>query len=343
MNAVPPVIEVEHLSKRFGPFTAVDDLGFSVAPGEVFGLLGSNGAGKTTAIRVLCGLLRPSSGTARVLGIDVAEDPERVKRGIGYMTQRFSLYEDLSVRQNVDFFGGVYGLRGAALAERRAWAFRMAGLEGKQDLLTRSLPGGWKQRLALACAVLHSPRVVFLDEPTGGVDPISRRRFWHVIDSMAGEGVTLIVTTHYLDEAERCDRIALMHAGRLVALGSVGELKQVFAGRTLLEVGCPRFLEAEERLEGLEQVLEVSVFGARLHVVVADAAAGERRIAEALERAGNAPFTIERIVPSLEDVFIHSIESAGGPGGRGAGDVSGPAAPPAIETDREAGRRERME
>jgi ABC-2 type transport system ATP-binding protein len=232
----PLVIEVDHLVKRFGAFTSIDDLSLSVRQGEVFGLLGSNGAGKTTAIRVLCGLLAPTSGSARVLGIDVAKDPEALKRRIGYMTQRFSLYDDLTVIQNLRFFGGVYGLVGAPMREREQWAIATAGLEGKEDLITQSLPGGWKQRLALACAVLHGPQVVFLDEPTGGVDPISRRRFWSLIDQMASEGITLIVTTHYLDEAERCDRIALMHAGRLVAHGSVAQLKEVFAGRVMLEV-----------------------------------------------------------------------------------------------------------
>ena len=303
------VIEVEHLVKRFGSFTAVSDLSFTVGEGEVFGLLGSNGAGKSTAIRMLCALLTPTSGSARVLGLDVGRDAEELKRRIGYMTQRFSLYEDLTVVQNLEFFGGVYGLHGREMAERKAWALDTTGLLGKEGLLTRSLPGGWKQRLALACSVLHRPRVVFLDEPTGGVYPLSRRRFWTLIDAMAGEGVTLIVTTHYLDEAERCDRIALMHAGRLVALGSGPELKNVFAGRTLLEVACPRFLEAQESLEGVEGVLEASVFGTRLHVVVADLEAGRRAVQERLERDGNVPLTIERIVPSLEDVFIHLIEA----------------------------------
>jgi len=211
------------------------------------------------------------------------------------------------VIQNLRFFGGVYGLDPARLRERERWAVETAGLAGKQDLLTRSLPGGWKQRLALACAVLHEPQVVFLDEPTGGVDPISRRRFWTLIDEMAATGVTLIVTTHYLDEAERCDRIALMHAGRLVAYGSVPELKNVFAGRVLLEVACARPLEAQARLEAEDWVLEASVFGTRLHVVVADAAAGQRRLRETL--AESQPLAIERIVPSLEDVFIHCIEA----------------------------------
>jgi len=305
----PRVIEVEHLVKRFGAFTAVDDVSFGVEQGEVFGLLGSNGAGKSTTIRVLCGLMAPTSGVARVLGLDVGRQAEELKHRIGYMTQRFSLYNDLTVAQNLRFFGGVYGLRGGLLAERQAWATTTAGLVGKLDLLTGALPGGWKQRLALACAVLHQPRVVFLDEPTGGVDPISRRRFWNLIDDMAAAGVTIIVTTHYLDEAERCDRIALMHAGRLVALGTVGELKEVFAGRVMLEVSCPRFLEAQERLEGQEGILEVAVFGTRLHVVVSDAAAGERRIEALLARDGYVPVEVTRIVPSLEDVFIHCIEA----------------------------------
>jgi ABC-2 type transport system ATP-binding protein len=308
MSTAPPVIAVDHLVKRFGAFTSVDDLSFTVKPGEVFGLLGSNGAGKSTTIRMLCGLLRPTSGRATVLDIDVAKDPEALKRRIGYMTQRFSLYEDLTVGQNLDFFGGVYGLRGARLEEKKAWAFATTGLEGKANLLTHDLPGGWKQRLALACAVMHEPRLVFLDEPTGGVDPISRRRFWGLIDAMAAEGVTILVTTHYLDEAERCDRIALMHAGRLVALGTVADLKTVFAGRTMLEVTCPRFLEAHERLEEQEFVLEASLFGQRLHVVVADPEGDSLRIRALLEADSNSPVAVERIVPSLEDVFIHCIE-----------------------------------
>jgi ABC-2 type transport system ATP-binding protein len=305
----PVVIEVDHLVKRFGAFIAVDDLSLAIREGEVFGLLGSNGAGKTTAIRVLCGLLAPTSGSARVLGIDVAKDPEALKRRIGYMTQRFSLYDDLTVIQNLRFFGGVYGLTGAPMREREGWAVATAGLEGKEDLLTQSLPGGWKQRLALACAVLHGPRVVFLDEPTGGVDPISRRRFWTLIDQMAGEGITVIVTTHYLDEAERCDRIALMHAGRLVAHGSVAQLKEVFAGRVLLEVACARPLDAQAALENVPGILEASVFGTKLHVVVADEGQGKTLVESTLSAGNFAPISIERIVPSLEDVFIHCIEA----------------------------------
>lgn len=301
-------IETRKLTKRFGAFVAVDALDLSVPQGEVFGLLGSNGAGKSTAIRMLCGLLTPSAGEAFVLGIDVAREPDEVKRRIGYMTQRFSLYDDLTVLENLEFFGGIYGLPSGEGEKRRRLAIEMADLAGKEDLLTGALPGGWKQRLALACAILHRPRMVFLDEPTGGVDPISRRRFWDRIDAMAAEGVTVLVTTHYLDEAEHCNRIGLMHDGRLVALGSVSELKQVFAGRMILEVVCPRYLDALEDLESEAWVLEASVFGTRLHVVVADAADGRRRILELLAAAGNGPASVERIVPSLEDVFIHTVE-----------------------------------
>ena len=303
-----PAIELDRLTKRFGSFTAVDGISMSVAAGEIFGFLGANGAGKSTVIRMLCGLLTPTEGTGRVLGIDVARDPEGVKRSIGYMSQRFSLYEDLSVRQNLRFFGGVYGLRGARARERENWAIEMANLRGKEDRLTGELPGGWKQRLALACAVLHEPKVVFLDEPTSGVDPISRRRFWALIDEMSDDGVTVFVTTHYLDEAEYCHRLALIHAGRLAAQGTVSELKEVFAGRAVLEVNAPRLSEALELLGDQEWALETSVFGTRIHVVVRDADEGRQQITAALERQGNPPSSIERIVPSLEDVFIHHVE-----------------------------------
>jgi ABC-2 type transport system ATP-binding protein len=306
-EAAPPVV-ARDVVKRFGRFTAVDHVSLEVQPGEIFGLLGSNGAGKTTLIRILCGLLSPTSGDARVLGADVARQPEQVRRGIGYMTQRFSLYADLTVMQNLRFFGGVYGLDRDRQREREAWAIDMAELSGLEHRLTGDLPGGFKQRLALACAMLHEPRVVFLDEPTGGVDPLSRRRFWSLIDSLAEQGVTLIVTTHYLDEAEHCHRLALMHAGRIAAQGTVSELKDVFADRPVLEVACPSCLAALDVLQNEPYVHEASVFGARLHLVVEDAERDARRIRETLERAGGRADTIQPIVPSLEDVFIHHIE-----------------------------------
>ena len=316
---MPSPVTASRLTKRFGAFLAVDDVSFAVGEGEIFGLLGSNGAGKSTAIRMLCGLLAPSSGSATVLDRDVAEDPEGVKRGIGYMSQRFSLYDDLTVAQNLRFFGGVYSLRGAALSRRAGEVLEMAGLPGLENRLTASLPGGWKQRLALACAMLHHPRVLFLDEPTGGADPISRRRFWEIIDRLSAEGVTVLVTTHYLDEAEHCHRIALMHAGKLVALGSVSELKQIFAGHAILEVTSPRYLEALDVLEAQDWVLEVSVFGTRLHLVVEQAEKCRGQALELLERQGNVPARVERIIPSLEDVFIHTLSALPSSRGKGAG------------------------
>jgi ABC-2 type transport system ATP-binding protein len=314
-----PAVETEHLSRRFGSFLAVDDLSLSVRRGEIFGFLGSNGAGKSTAIRMLCGLLAPSGGAARVLGIDVTRKPNEVKRRIGYMSQRFSLYDDLTVAQNIRFFGGIYGIEGETFRERAAWAARMADLEGKEKLLTHSLSGGWKQRLALACAVLHRPRVVFLDEPTGGVDPISRRRFWALIDEMSADGVTVLVTTHYLDEAEHCHRIAFLNAGRLAALGTMHELRQVFRGRAVLEVTCARPLDALSRLECEPWIAEVSLFGTTLHVVIPPGEADRARLLALLEEGGFGPVSAAAVVPSLEDIFIHSIlssETEGQPGGR---------------------------
>jgi ABC-2 type transport system ATP-binding protein len=313
-----PAIELHEISKHFGDFKAVDRVSFSVEEGEIFGFLGANGAGKSTTIRMLCGLLSPTSGTGRVLGIDVARDPEGVKRRIGYMSQRFSLYDDLTVAQNVRFFGGVYGLRGARARNRTDWALHMSGLEGKENRLTGELPGGWKQRLALACSVLHEPRVVFLDEPTSGVDPISRRRFWRLIDDMATEGVTVFVTTHYLDEAEYCQRLALIHAGRLVADGTVPALKEVFAGRAVLEVVAPRVADALEALGDAPWALETSIFGTRVHVVVEDAEEGRRQVEGLLAEQDNGPTSVDRILPSLEDVFIHHVEKAEAEGASGA-------------------------
>ena len=231
MNA----ITVSNLTRRFGDFVAVDRLTFDVAQGEIFGFLGSNGAGKSTTIRMLCGLLKPTSGTATVGGVDVGRDPEGVKQRIGYMSQRFSLYERLTVDQNIRFFGGLYGLDRERLATRRRFVIEMAGLAGRESTRAADLAGGWRQRLALGCAVLREPPIVFLDEPTGGVDPLSRRHFWDLIDDLARSGVTLLVTTHYLDEAEHCHRLAIIHAGRLAAIGSPRELKRGFRNRPALE------------------------------------------------------------------------------------------------------------
>jgi drug efflux transport system ATP-binding protein len=307
-------IEVRSLVKRFGDFTAVDGVSFAVERGRIFGFLGANGAGKSTTIRMLCGLLDPTSGSATVGGFDIAREPERVKRVIGYMSQRFSLYEDLTVEENIRFFGGAYGLGRKAVDRRLAWILGMAGLAGRERSLTRTLSVGWKQRLALGCAVLHEPRIVFLDEPTGGVDPASRRRFWELINTLSESGVTVFVTTHYMDEAEYCNDIRLIHAGRIVAGGSPRELKALIAN-PILEVTCDRPVDALELLQKEPWVLETSIFGLALHVSVADEEGGRRLVRDRLGRAGIAVLRVDRIMPSLEDVFIHKIEEHAGPAG----------------------------
>ncbi|HSL23418.1 MAG TPA: ABC transporter ATP-binding protein [Vicinamibacterales bacterium] len=315
MNA----IEVRELTRRFGRFVAVDHVSFDVAEGEIFGFLGSNGAGKSTTIRMLCGLLHPTSGTARVSGIDVARDPEAVKRRIGYMSQRFSLYELLTVDQNIGFFAGLYGLAGSRLAARRDFILEMAGLKGREQMLARDLSGGWRQRLALGCAILHEPPILFLDEPTGGVDPISRREFWQLIDVLAGRGVTVLVTTHYLDEAERCERVALMHAGRIAALGTVAEVKHIFRDRAIVEIRAVDPVAAMRRLDEMPEVEKTSLFGTSVHAMLPRDVAARLSLAERLRAAGVAVTSEARVEPSLEDVFLEVVERAerAGEGARG--------------------------
>jgi len=314
-TAVTPelAVEVRSLTKRFGDFVAVDAVSFEVERGRIFGFLGANGAGKSTTIRMLCGLLDPTSGTATVGGHDIVRETERVKRTIGYMSQRFSLYEDLTVAENIRFFGGAYGLAQKTLADRLPWVLRLAGLEGRERSLTRTLSVGWKQRLALGCAVLHEPKIVFLDEPTGGVDPASRRSFWELINDLSERGITVFVTTHYLDEAEYCNDIRLIHAGRIVAGGSPRELKTTVIKNPILEIACDRVVEALEILQKEPWVLETSIFGTSLHISVADEEEGRRLIPSRLGREGIAVQRIDRIMPSLEDVFIHKIEEQAGP------------------------------
>jgi ABC-2 type transport system ATP-binding protein len=308
MNA----IEVTDLTRRFGAFVAVDRLSFNVGQGEVFGFLGANGAGKSTTIRMLCGLLRPSSGRARVGGVDVGADPEGVKRRIGYMSQRFSLYEKLTVDQNIAFFAGIYGLSGDRLAARREFALEMAGLRGRESMLTGGLSAGWRQRLALSCAILHEPPIVFLDEPTGGVDPLSRRRFWRLINELSAGGTTVLVTTHYLDEAEHCHRVAIITAGKLAALGTVPELKQVFAGRPILEVRTADPMEAMRRLERMPEVEKTSVFGTAVHAVLRTPELSPESVAARLTGTGLAA-TAAAVAPSLEDVFLEIAQRGTAP------------------------------
>lgn len=307
-------IEVRHLTRRFGAFLAVNDVSFDVARGEIFGFLGSNGAGKSTTIRMLCGLLTPTSGTARVDGIDVSADPEGVKERIGYMSQRFSLYELLTVDQNIRFFGGIYGLKPDRLAARREFVLEMAGLRGREQSLARDLAGGWRQRLALGCAILHEPPILFLDEPTGGVDPLSRRQFWRLIDSLAASGVTVLVTTHYLDEAERCHRVALMHAGRLAAIGTTSEVKQVFRGRPIVEIRAARPVDTMRALDQMPEVEKTSLFGTAVHAVLRSGSASAAALRGLLEARGILVESIEEVAPSLEDVFLDVVDKAGANG-----------------------------
>jgi drug efflux transport system ATP-binding protein len=305
MNA----ISVKDLTRRFGDFVAVDHLTFDVVQGEIFGFLGSNGAGKSTTIRMLCGLLAPTSGSATVGEIDVQRDPEGVKKRIGYMSQRFSLYERLTVDQNIRFFGGIYGIDRDRLDERRRFVIQMAGLEGREHARTADLAGGWRQRLALGCAILHEPPIVFLDEPTGGVDPVSRRQFWDLIGQLSRSGVTILVTTHYLDEAEHCHRVAIISAGRLAALGSTDELKEIFKDRPIVEVHAGNPVEAMRLLDGMAAVEKTSVFGTAVHAVLRPGH-DLRELQSSLHDAGlDAAVTL--VEPSLEDVFLEVAERAG--------------------------------
>jgi len=310
MNANGNSVVVEELVKRFGDFTAVDEISFQTRRGEVFGFLGPNGAGKSTTIRMLCGLLRPTAGRATVAGFDIAREAELVRQSIGYMSQKFSLYNDLTVEENLRFYAGLYNVPGDVLGERITWAVEMAGLNGRENSLTGTLPGGWKQRLALGSAVLHRPPILFLDEPTSGVDPISRRNFWELIHQMAAEGVTIFVTTHYMDEAEYCNRLALIYRGRLVALGTPTELKQRGMKGELLLLECAPLGRAVEVLEdapGLPAaagLLDAAVFGNALHLVVPDATVAIPAVRAYLAERGVEVTRLEPIRPTLEDVFV---------------------------------------
>jgi ABC-2 type transport system ATP-binding protein len=295
---------VEDLVKRFGAFTAVDGISLTTRRGEIFGFLGPNGAGKSTTIRMLCGLLQPTAGRASVAGFDVARDPEKVRQNIGYMSQKFSLYNDLRVIENLRFFSGLYSVPSEVVEERMAWAVEMAGLRGREHALTGTLAGGWKQRLALGCAVMHRPPVLFLDEPTSGVDPISRRNFWELIHQMAAEGVTVFVTTHYMDEAEYCNRLALIFRGQMVALGTPTELKQKYFQGELLHVEAEPLGEAVEALQSAPGVTEAAVFGSAAHARVASAEQAIPAVRAHLEARGLRTARIERIQPTLEDVFV---------------------------------------
>jgi len=310
-------VTVSNLTRKFGDFVAVDDISFSVPRGEIFGFLGPNGAGKSTTIRMLCGIIEPTAGAGTVAGFDIRTQSEQIKERIGYMSQKFSLYEDLTVAENIEFYAGVYGLSRERFLERKAWILRMANLTERENSLTRELAVGWKQRLALGCAVVHDPEILFLDEPTAGVDPVSRRNFWELIYDVAGRGVTVFVTTHYMDEAEHCDRLALIYGGRLIAIGSSAELKAAYATGILLEVAAQPLMQAMEALAADPNIRDVAVFGKNLHVVLPEGAEAAAYVERSLAGAGVSVTHVEAIVPSLEDVFVALVEEAeraGGPG-----------------------------
>ena len=301
-------IEVNNLTKNFGSFVSVDHINFKVRKGEIFGFLGANGAGKSTTIKMLCAILDPTEGDALVGGYSIKNQPEMVKRNIGYMSQRFSLYNDLSVEENIEFFGGVYGIEKELLKERGKWVLDIAGLRGKEKVLTASLPGGIKQRLALGTAVIHKPGIVFLDEPTSGVDPISRRAFWDLINSLSEGGTTVFVTTHYLEEAEYCGNIILINSGKLIAEGNSKELKSKYLTNTILEIECIPVVDALSILEKADFVDETTIFGNQLHIIVNEKYSEKEQIKSLLEGKNISVKSIENIVPSLEDVFIHLLE-----------------------------------
>lgn len=300
------VIRAEHLTRRFGAFVAVRDVSFEIPRASIFGLLGPNGSGKSTIIRMLCGVLRPSEGSGFVLGVDVSKDPEAVKRSIGYMSQRFSLYGDLSCIENLRFYGRVYGLSPAKLREREEAVMSLTGIGGFQERLAAKLSGGWKQRLALACALIHEPAVLFLDEPTAGIDPVARRDLWDLLFELAGRGVTMFVTTHYMDEAERCSSVGYIHSSRLIAAGAPDELKRrpevTPYGTCRFELQCGGLTQAMARARVHAMVRDVTMFGDRLHLLV-DERFLPGRIAEELAK-GDRAAEVRSMGPTLEDVFV---------------------------------------
>ena len=300
---------VKDLEKRFGKFIAVNRISFDVAKGEIFGFLGPNGAGKSTTIRMLCGILSPTSGMGSVAGFDIRTETEKIKSNIGYMSQKFSLYEDLTVEENINFYSGIYRIPEGRKEERKSWVIEMAGLSEHRNSRTRILSSGWKQRLALGCAILHQPPIIFLDEPTSGVDPISRRKFWDLIYELSGKGVTVFVTTHYMDEAEYCDRLALIYRGELIAIGTPDELKTKFMEEDVLEVFCERPQDAMDEIIKIEGIKEVALFGKGLHIVTEDSETAIIAIKKLLDEENYCVEHIEKIIPSLEDVFVSLIEA----------------------------------
>ncbi len=309
LSAPKPAVVVHELERRFGRFVAVNKVSFTVNQGEIYGFLGPNGAGKSTTIRMLTGILAPSGGSGTVAGFDIRRETEKIKTQIGYMSQKFSLYDDLTVEENIDFYSGIYRIPAAKKSARKQWALQMAGLTEHRHSLAAVLSGGWKQRLALGFAVLHEPPILFLDEPTSGVDPASRRQFWNLIYELAGQGVTIFVTTHYMDEAEYCDRIGLIYRGELIAEGTPEQLKNEWMQEDVLDLQCDRPQDAMALIETLPGVKEVALFGKGLHVVATHSETALAELKTALPPAGFAIQRLEAITPSLEDVFVSLIEA----------------------------------
>ena len=300
-------VEAIELTKQFDSFTAVDQISYSVHRGEIFGFLGPNGAGKTTMIRMLLGLLAPTSGQAAVLGFDIVHQVSEIRQRIGYMSQRFSLYNELTVAENLDFFGGIYGVKGKRFQERKQAVLKIAGLLGRERELAKNLSGGWRQRLALGCAILHEPEMLFLDEPTAGVDPSSRREFWELLYTLSEEGRTIFVTTHYMDEAEHCHRLAFIQRGRLVAIGSPETIKREKMRGQVLEIDCAAPQQAINALRSMNLFDEIALYGAQIHVVAEDIGVHRTQIKAVLQKAGSKIRSMDIIAPSLEDVFIASV------------------------------------
>jgi len=304
----PNAIEVNNLTKKFGDFISVNNISFSVKEGEIFGFLGANGAGKSTTIRMLCGILSPTSGDAFVGGFSITNESALVKKNIGYMSQKFSLYNDLTVEENINFFGGIYGLSGKELHERKSWVLNAANLFGKENILTSSLPGGIKQRLALGTAVIHQPKIVFLDEPTSGVDPISRRNFWNLINQLSDEGITVFVTTHYLEEAEYCNNIILIDSGKIIAEGNPKELKTKHIKNDIYEIESDDAVKTLSVLSAQSYVKETSIFGNSIHATFNKNFKPEEKLNELFKNSGLNITRMEKIFPTLEDVFIHLLD-----------------------------------
>ena len=305
-------IVVSGLRKTFGDFVAVDNVDFRVKRGEIFGFLGPNGSGKTTTIRMLCGVIAPTSGGGTVMGYDVVKDPERVRENIGYMSQKFSLFQDLTVDENLRFYAGIYGLSDEKYRERRAYILKMAGLEGREGELTGNLSVGWKQRLALGCATIHEPKLIFLDEPTSGVDPTARRQFWELLYDLAHEGVTLFVTTHYMDEATHCNRLAFIYRGTIIAEGTPQEVKADLTADTILQITVDRGEDALVALEELPAVEEAYMQGSLVHVNLGRRSAADADLTGYLASRGFTVTGVERVDPTLEDAFVHLVTQQGG-------------------------------